>query len=52
MSADEIMEFHCNAEDCRRNALTTRDETARAVWLQLAKDWQSLARTTSTILVH
>src|SRR5262245_54163763 len=52
MPSDEIVEFYSNAEDCRRNALATGDEVAKIVWLQLAEDWQSLARTSSTISVH
>jgi hypothetical protein len=50
MSTREIAEFYCNADTCRRNALATSDPDAKNVWLQLAKDWQSLAKSSAATI--
>jgi len=52
MPEEEILECNSNAEECRRNALAASDEEAKIHWLQLARDWQSLAKTGRAMSIH
>jgi hypothetical protein len=43
MSSANTADYRRKAKECFARAGTTRDAEARAYWLALAEDWQSLA---------